>query len=150
MLYDARLLSRVNLDGTIFGPIITRGFWGPFLIFGHEGHNLSTEPTWASIWPHLCMKKLEITLKGAEHGIFTDLPLLAEVHGLTDQLPSEVLGLTGTLSGTRAIEGITSYLVAFLIHFWSPNCRLYFKDRVQHSQRLNLSLEVGGSEYGIG
>jgi len=114
MMVDPRIIGGVNLDGTFFGPVIEQGICNPFLIFAHEGKNQSTDSSWASIWPHLGEKKLELMLTGAQHGTFTDLPILVEALGIAEQLPSEVEGLIGTLSGTRAREVITAYVVAFL------------------------------------
>ena len=113
MMIDPRIIGGVNLDGTFFGPVIERGVCNPFLIFAHEGKNQSTDPSWGSIWPRLGNQKLELMLTGAQHGTFTDLPILVDTLGIAEQLPSEVEGLVGTLSGTRARDVITAYVVAF-------------------------------------
>ncbi|MCJ1388500.1 hypothetical protein MMC18_001347 [Xylographa bjoerkii] len=113
MMNDPRIIGGVNLDGTFFGSVIDQGLGDPFLLFGHEGKNQSTDSTWADIWPHLGGWKLELMLDGAQHATFTDLPLLLEVLDLTGKLPPDVAGLVGTLPGTRALEVITAYLVAF-------------------------------------
>jgi len=114
MMNDPRIIGGVNLDGTFFGPVVERGVRNPFMIFAHEGKNQSTDPSWASIWPHLGKDKLELMLNGSQHGTFTDLPILIDTLGIAEQLPSEVQSLTGTLSGKRAREVITAYVVAFL------------------------------------
>jgi len=114
MMVDSRIIGGANLDGTFFGPVVERGVRNPFLIFAHEGKNQSTDPSWGSIWPHLGKKKLELMLSGAQHGTFTDMPILIDTLGIAEQLPSQVKDLTGTLSGARARDVITAYVVAFL------------------------------------
>ena len=113
MLNDTRIACGANLDGTFFGPAITSGLNRPFLLFGHDGKNQSTDATWAQIWPRLRGWKLELELLGAQHAAFSDLPLLLQVLGLEDKLPPEVVELVGSLEGGRALQIITAYLVAF-------------------------------------
>lgn len=113
MLGDERIIGGANLDGTFFGSVIRLGLKRPFLVFGHEGKNQSTDPSWAAIWPKLHGFKLELMLHGAQHATFSDLPFLVKVLGLTQDLPAEVEALLGTLDGARALEIVSSYLVAF-------------------------------------
>lgn len=113
MMNDSRIAVGINLDGAFWGSVIENGVRNPFLIFGHEGHNQSTDSTWGDIWPHLGHDRLELTLNGSEHATFVDFPLLLEVLGLTDELPGAVK-LLGSLPGTRAMEIITTYVRAFL------------------------------------
>ena len=113
MMNDTRIIGGVNLDGMFYGPVIEAGIREPFLLFGHEGKNQTTDASWGSIWPRIGKRKLELMLNGAQHGTFTDMPLVIEALGLTDQLPAEASSLVGTLLGTRAREIITAYLVGF-------------------------------------
>ena len=112
MMNDSRIVVGANLDGTFFGSVIENGVCDPLLLFGHEGKNQSTDPTWGEIWLHLGHGRLELMLNGAQHGTFTDFPLLLEVLGMTNELPG-VADLIGTLSGPRALEVITAHVVAF-------------------------------------
>ena len=113
MLNDTRIAGGINLDGTFFGPVIKKGLAKPFLLFGHEGKNQSTDDTWAELWPHLQGWKLELMLDGAQHGTFSDLPMLVEVLGLGGHLPAGVGELLGSIEAKRAMEVITAYVVAF-------------------------------------
>ena len=92
--------------------MIEEGVDNPFILFGHDGKNQSTDSTWGDIWPNLHIWKLELMLSGAQHATFTDFPLLLEVLGLANQIPGAA-DLIGTVPGTRALEIITAYLVAF-------------------------------------
>ena len=113
MLEDSRIIGGANLDGSFFGPVIEQGLNRPFLIFGHEGKNQSTDPSWKAIWPRLRGWKLELMLHGAQHATFSDLPLLVKVLGLDKVLPPEAATLLGMLDGVRALDVVSAYLVAF-------------------------------------
>ena len=113
MLNDSRIIGGANLDGSFFGPILTHSLDRPFLIFGHEGKNQSTDASWKATWPQLQGWKLELMLYGAQHATFLDLPLLAKVLGLDKMLPPEAAMLLGTLDGARALDIVSKYLVAF-------------------------------------
>jgi pimeloyl-ACP methyl ester carboxylesterase len=113
MLNDGRVVGGANLDGSFYGPILEQDLDRPFLIFGHEGKNQSTDPSWNSTWPRLHGWKLELMLHGAQHATFTDLPLLAKALGLDKLLPPETKKVLGTLDGTRALNIVSKYLTAF-------------------------------------
>ena len=117
MLSDRRLIAGINLDGTFFGPLAspssTVTISEPFLIFTHEGKNISTDASWASIWPKLRGWKRLLELQGSAHGTFTDLPDVVDVLGLSGKLPAEVGELLGSIDGGRAMEVIGTYVSAF-------------------------------------
>jgi hypothetical protein len=113
MLYDQRLLGGINLDGTMFGDVLTRGLDRPFMLFAHEGKNRTTDATWGEIWPRLRGWKRELMVKGSAHGTFTDLPDVVKVLGIGAGLPSEVEQLLGSLDGSRALEIVSVYVKAF-------------------------------------
>jgi dienelactone hydrolase len=113
MVNDTRLSGGVNLDGTFFGPAIQEGTKRPFLLVGHEGKNQSTDPSWGATWPELKAWKLELEVLGAQHGSFTDLPLLVDVLGLTAYLPPAVTELLGSITGPRSLEIMRVFVGAF-------------------------------------
>jgi pimeloyl-ACP methyl ester carboxylesterase len=120
MLNDSRFVAGANLDGTFFGKAALQqhNTPKPFLIFGHEGKNQSTDPSWKTVWPRLRGWKLELELEGTQHGTFEDWPVLIEALGFA-QLPAdsplrEVIGqLVGTIDGTRAVRIMSETLVGF-------------------------------------
>ena len=114
IMNDSRIIGGANLDGSFFGPILHRSLDRPFLIFGHEGKNQSTDASWKAVWQRLRGWKLELMVHGAQHATFSDLPLLTKVLGLDKVLPPEAELLLGTLDGARALKIISAYLVAFL------------------------------------
>jgi Platelet-activating factor acetylhydrolase, isoform II len=100
----------LNLDGTLFGSIVTTGTRKPVLLFGHEGKD---DPTWDTIWPLLTGWRREIELNGSQHNTFTDLPLIAKdlLNGAPP--PAEWQTLLGTIDGARAMTVIVDFCVAF-------------------------------------
>jgi pimeloyl-ACP methyl ester carboxylesterase len=113
MLNDSRIIGGANLDGSFFGPILRHSLRRPFLIFGHEGKNQSTDASWNATWPQLHGWKIELMLHGAQHATFSDLPLLAEILGLDRILPPEAKLLLGSIDGARALDILSKYLIAF-------------------------------------
>jgi len=113
MLNDTRILGGANLDGTFFGPVVEQGLDRPFLIFGNQDHNRSTDESWAAIWPRLRGWKVELQLRESQHLTFSDGPLLVKVLGLGGRLSKEAESLLGTLDGGRALEIVRTYGIAF-------------------------------------
>ena len=113
MLSDSRLIGGINLDGTFFGSVINRGLDKPFMIMAHEGKNLTTDPTWAALWPRLKGFRRGYMLGGSTHGTFMDLPEAADLIGLRERFPTEVAALLGSIDGERALQAIGAYTSRF-------------------------------------
>ncbi|KAG9671910.1 PAF acetylhydrolase family protein, partial [Aureobasidium melanogenum] len=114
MLADNRIAAAVNLDGTMFGDVLNEGLRSPFMIMSHQGKNLTTDPSWARVWPEVTGSKLVVTLNGTIHGSYSDLPLLANTLGLSAKASAQVEELLGTMDGKTAMENIN----AFVGHFF--------------------------------
>ncbi|MFF5208682.1 alpha/beta hydrolase family protein [Streptosporangium sp. NPDC000396] len=102
MLADSRVRAGINMDGTFFIPLPRKGLSRPFLLIG-AGKG-PTDPTWKRDWSRMTGWKRWLTVDGADHGSFTDFPLL------TEQLSA---GAGGSLSGRRAVEITRKYVGAF-------------------------------------
>ncbi|MGH3310730.1 MAG: alpha/beta hydrolase family protein, partial [Streptomyces sp.] len=106
MADDSRVRAGVNLDGSFFAPVPEGGLEGrPFLLFGKaKGHSPGDEDvSWNRAWGRLDGWKRWLTVEGAGHFTFIDLPVLAGQLGMTDpEAP-----LPGDRSGdiTRACVG---------------------------------------------
>jgi dienelactone hydrolase len=86
MAGDARVRAGANMDGTFFAPVPDDGLDGrPFLMFGTK--NRHTDEKWVQGWPRLDGWKRWLTVAGADHGSFTDVPLLADLAGIPDTAP---------------------------------------------------------------
>ncbi|MFF7590338.1 alpha/beta hydrolase family protein [Kitasatospora purpeofusca] len=76
MATDPRVRAGANMDGTFFAPMPAGGLGGrPFLLFGAQ-HN-QPDTTWDNAWTSLDGWKRRLTVAGADHGSFSDLPLLS-------------------------------------------------------------------------
>ncbi len=114
MLNDSRIVGGLDLDGSVYGPVVDQGLDRPFLLWGHQAKNRSMDETWATLWRHLRGWKLELELDGSTHYTFSDFPLVAKVLDLVNGLPPEDKALLGTLDGLRVIEIVGAYVTAFL------------------------------------
>ena len=110
MFKDSRIISGVNLDGGLYGPVIKQGLKNPFMLFGHKDND--TSPTWIDIWPHLNWK-LDVEILNSTHTTFTDIPLLAEL-AFGTPLPDFVQGVVGEIPGVRARDVVAAYVVAMM------------------------------------
>lgn len=115
MQSDSRIRGGINLDGTFWGPVVQHGLDHPFMLFAHQGKNLSTDSSWASIWPHLNSSKVEVSVDRTAEGSYTDLPLLVDVLGLRDKLGVGIVEeLIGSIGGQRLITIVGAYIKFFL------------------------------------
>ena len=113
MLRDKRLVGGINLDGSMFGKVVDKGLRRPFMIFAHDGKNITTDPTWEAIWPKLTGWKRELMLTRGAHYTFSDLSHVLNVLGYGEMLPAEAAELLGTINGGRALEVVTTYVAGF-------------------------------------
>ncbi|WSQ09751.1 alpha/beta hydrolase [Streptomyces sp. NBC_01231] len=103
MAADARVRAGANMDGSMFAPVPDTGLDGrPFLMFGAKDR--TGDKTWNEGWDRLDGWKRWLTVAGADHGSFTDVPLLAELAGIPD---------TASLPFERGEALTRAYLAAF-------------------------------------
>lgn len=114
VLQDPSISAGLNLDGTMFGPILTSGLDRPFMLMGHENKTQDTDPSWKAVWPLLTGWKKELEVKGAAHYSFSDLPMIAAALGIQEVLPAEVEQVLGSVEGHHMTDLIATYVTAFL------------------------------------
>ncbi|KAL5317136.1 hypothetical protein ACEPPN_014230 [Leptodophora sp. 'Broadleaf-Isolate-01'] len=114
MLKDKRIVGGINLDGTFFSTVVNKGLKRPFMIFSHEGKNITTDASWTATWSVLAGWKRQFELKGSAHGTFTDFPTLINALGFEGMLGDAGTELVGTIGGLRSLEIITAYVQAFM------------------------------------
>ncbi|ETN43914.1 uncharacterized protein HMPREF1541_11045 [Cyphellophora europaea CBS 101466] len=110
---NSSIRAGINLDGTLFGDVTTVGLNKPFAMLSHEGKNLTSDPSWAETWPRLNNSKIAATVRGTQHGSFTDFPVLVDVLGLRDALGDGASELVGTVSGRQMMELLSGFASAF-------------------------------------
>ncbi|OEV29752.1 acetylhydrolase [Streptomyces nanshensis] len=108
MADDPRVRAGVNLDGSFFAPVPESGLGGrPFMLMGTAaGHSPGgVDPTWERDFARLDGWKRWLTVTGAGHFTFNDLPVLAGQLGITDP--------NAPLPGDRSGEITRAYVGAF-------------------------------------
>ncbi|CCB72226.1 alpha/beta hydrolase family protein [Streptantibioticus cattleyicolor] len=105
MAADRRVRAGVNMDGTFQVPVPTTGLDGrPFLLFGAQSdESPGMDSSWDDAWTSLDGWKRRLTIAGAEHGTFSDLPLLSQAVGRPSP-PGAIAPLRG-LAITRTYLG---------------------------------------------
>ncbi|MEU4537760.1 alpha/beta hydrolase [Streptosporangium sp. NPDC023825] len=107
MVKDPRVRAGIDMDGTTYARIPKNGFTRPFMFVGTPQHVPGGRDTsWDRDWKLLTGWKRWLTLSGAEHQSFTDLPLLAGSLGIRPA--------TGVLPAARGAELTRTYVAAFL------------------------------------
>jgi predicted dienelactone hydrolase len=114
MLDDPRMKAGVDMDGTLFGPVVTTGLNRPFLLLSSADHNRDNDPSWAQFWTASTGWKRDFRLLGSAHGSYFDaevlVPQVADALGLT---PTQLATIIGTINPARAITVESAYLDAF-------------------------------------
>jgi alpha-beta hydrolase superfamily lysophospholipase len=111
MAAGAPITAGVNLDGSLFGPVVTKGLRRPFLLMSEDADN---KPSWPEIWPRLRGWRRHLRLTGTRHFSYTDyetfMPQVAARLGATDEQLAEFIG---PLDGTRSIYIQRRFLLAY-------------------------------------
>lgn len=114
MLEDPRIQAGVNLDGTLFGPVIEAGLDRPFMLVGSQDHSRDTDETWDKFWANQLGWRLNLQLTGSGHNSFTDYQaLVPPLAGVLDLPPQAVHDLIGSVDADRSITNQRAYLTAF-------------------------------------
>lgn len=118
VLRDPRVVGGVNLDGAMFGRGVPEGVPAPFLVFGSDGHNSTTEPTWGPFFDAMEDKRRgvwnrELTMEESGHGTFTDSSTIGDVSGLRSN-PELVENTFGKVSGRHAMAVLGDYMDDFI------------------------------------
>jgi pimeloyl-ACP methyl ester carboxylesterase len=120
LLSENRLASGVNLDGTVFGPMLDEGAPRPVLFFGSqipEEHNSTTDDAWALFFAsqdakHPDLWSRELNVVGSSHSTYGDYSLIADATGLGGDEAFEFF--FGRVAGDRAMEILTEYVTDFV------------------------------------
>ncbi|KAF1848834.1 uncharacterized protein K460DRAFT_276786 [Cucurbitaria berberidis CBS 394.84] len=125
MLNDKRFRAGINFDGFMFGPVLKTPLGSPihpqaFMLWGSDGLNSSSEPSWTAFWdtqskaPYVDYKK-EFSIVNSTHSSYWDLNLLVDVAGIRGNLSETAQYLISPVHGPRVYEILGRYVSAF---FW--------------------------------
>ncbi|MFF1651583.1 alpha/beta hydrolase family protein [Streptomyces sp. NPDC058240] len=105
------IAAGANLDGSLFGPVVTQGLHKPLLLMSEDA---DSNPSWSEIWPRLRGWRRHLRLTGTRHFSYTDyetfMPQAAARLGATDEQLAEFIG---PLDGTRGIDIQRRFLLAY-------------------------------------
>ncbi|KAK8079264.1 hypothetical protein PG994_003071 [Apiospora phragmitis] len=97
------------MDGRFFSSVLETGLDRPFLLLGRPGHS-DQDPTWPVLYEKLRRSRIEMTVAGAIHSLFTDFPLIVE----SLKLPKSTAELVaGGFSGQKMDMVVKKVLMAF-------------------------------------
>ncbi|MCS0602471.1 hypothetical protein NX794_14800 [Streptomyces sp. LP11] len=123
MAAGAPIAAGANLDGSLFGPVVTGGLRKPFLLMSEDADN---KPSWPEIWPRLRGWRRWLRLTGTRHFSYTDyesfMPQVAARLGATDE---QLVEFTGPLDATRALAIQRRFLLAYFdLHLHNRRTRI--------------------------
>jgi hypothetical protein len=114
LLNDSRIAGGLNMDGSMWGPVVQKGLDRPFMLMAHTYHTRANDSSWFDIWPNLRGWKLDIELANSLHYTFSDFPIVLQTLGIVpNATTANKLHLTD-LNGSRALKIVTTYVTAFL------------------------------------
>ncbi|MFF2087833.1 alpha/beta hydrolase family protein [Nocardia sp. NPDC058176] len=113
MYEDRRIGAAANLDGGLWGPVVSAGLDRPFLLISAEGHHRDDIPSWKQFWS-TAGPKLHFQLRGAQHHSFCDNQILADALAAAGLLPAAgKVQLVGEIDPERSLEVQRGYLRTF-------------------------------------
>lgn len=113
MLTDTRFACGVNMDGSIFGPVLDSGLSKPYLFIDiGASHNRTNDASWSTLWSKLRGWKAELSFLGSSHPAFSDQKVLYEQLREAGALP-DLGDIYGTIGGERQKVLEDAYLTAF-------------------------------------
>lgn len=114
MLNDTRIAGGLNVDGNFFSSLLQASAQINRLFLQSGARRVNPRPNYDHIWTdHLKGWKLEVELKGAKPGTFTDTPLVYEALGVRDSLGQDGAYKYGTVGGQRGLEILSTYMSEF-------------------------------------
>ncbi|MFD4352104.1 alpha/beta hydrolase family protein [Nocardia sp. NPDC058518] len=111
---DRRIAAAANLDGRLWGSVVTDGLDRPFLLISREGRNRDNVASWKQFWATSDGPKLNFQLNGAQHLSFCDTPLIAAPLVAAGLVPAAAASRTvGTIDPHKSLDVQLDYLRGF-------------------------------------
>ncbi|MEY9844189.1 dienelactone hydrolase [Streptacidiphilus sp. BW17] len=114
MQLDPRIVAGADLDGELYGSVVSQNLKRPFLLFGASYHDRVEDGSWATFWAHQTGPRYELKLAGTEHLTFSDYAIMFGQAGAQFGLkPAQIEQDLGTLNLNRAFLIERTYLAAY-------------------------------------
>jgi len=114
MFADQRNDAGIDMDGTLYGPVVTGGLDRPFVLMSSQDHGRDNDPSWAGFWAVQRGFKLDLKLLNSQHTSYSDgealYPQVAPLIGLP---PDQQAQQIGTVDPARAVAAERAYIQAF-------------------------------------
>jgi predicted dienelactone hydrolase len=111
---DPRIQAGINLDGAVYGPVVTAGLNRPYLTMDDELKHGELDPTRRELWNNSTGWKREFRLLGSSHLTFSDLEfMLSRAASVVTLGPGVVPAVIGTIDPARAFTVQSTYIDAF-------------------------------------
>ncbi|KAI1739149.1 hypothetical protein F4680DRAFT_422978 [Xylaria scruposa] len=115
-MVEPRIRAGLNLDGTLWGPVVNAGVSRPFINFSgslSSFGNATEDMSWSNFYKaqaekHAGVWTKELHLVNSSHGSFWDLSVIGDFTGLR-QNADLVEYVLGELTGKRAVEVVRAY-----------------------------------------
>lgn len=108
MLIDRRIVAGADLDGRVWGRVVSKGLDRPFMLLVGDSLTVGLTPDQARFFTRLRSERHALRLVGAGHFSFTDVPQFADALPGLDQLFD-----IGSIDAAEATREVRAYVTAF-------------------------------------
>ncbi|MFJ4651669.1 alpha/beta hydrolase family protein [Nocardia sp. NPDC088792] len=111
---DRRVAAGVNLDGSLWGSVVTDGLDRPFVLIGGTDHGRAQDAGWQQFWSADHGPKLEFRLTGSQHHSFCDNQLIIPALTAEGIVPADfATRVVGTIAPATSLDLQRGYLRTF-------------------------------------
>ncbi|WP_328392254.1 alpha/beta hydrolase family protein [Nocardia sp. NBC_00416] len=111
---DPRIAAAADLDGRLWGSVVTEGLDRPFMLISGDGEDRDDFPGWQQLRATGHGPKFHFRLNGAQHHSFCDNQLIAAPLVTANLMPSGVASqVVGTVDPHVSLELQNGYLRSF-------------------------------------
>jgi hypothetical protein len=108
---DSRILGGMDIDGSLYGPVVSAGLDKPFILAGRHAGEAGDSPPWTAFYENLRGPKMMAVVNGTTHYSYVDVRLLLTTQDIPDDMIPLVEELAGTVDGAR-LEAIVQGILA--------------------------------------
>ena len=111
---DRRVAAGVDLDGTLWGTVLTDALDRPFVLIGSTDHGRAQDLSWQQFWAADRGPRLEFRLDGSQHHSFCDNQLIVPALAAASVVPADFTPkMVGTITPRDSLDLQRGYLRTF-------------------------------------